>query len=74
MNPFDSFAPNKKAVVEYGDAEYHIIKPGLYVICAVTGAHIPLKALKYWNVDKQEAYVDAAAANKGFGFEGGKNA
>lgn len=70
MNPFDSFSSDDEAVVEYGDAEFHIVKPGSYVTCAVTGARIPLKALKYWNVDKQEAYVDAAAAKKGFGYEG----
>lgn len=70
MNPFDSFSSDDEAVVEYGDAEFHIVKPGSYVTCAVTGARIPLKALKYWNVDKQEAYVDAAAAKKGFGYKG----
>lgn len=70
MNPFDSFSSDDEAVVEYGDAEFHIVKPGSYVTCGVTGARIPLKALKYWNVDKQEAYVDAAAAKKGFGYEG----
>ena len=67
MNPFDSVSADSEAVVEYGDAEFHIVKPGGYVKCAVTGAHIPLKVLKYWNVDKQEAYKDAAAAMKGFG-------
>ncbi len=69
MNPFDS-SGGGEAVLEYDDAEYHIVKPGGYVVCAVTGRHIPLKALRYWNVDKQEAYVDAAAAMKGFGFGG----
>ena len=68
MNPFDSLSAGEEAVVEYGDAEYHVLKPGGYVRCAVTGAKIPLKALKYWNVDKQEAYADAAAAMRGFGY------
>ena len=57
-----------EAEIEYDDAEYHIIKPGAYVICAITGVRIPLKALRYWNVDKQEAYADATAAMKGFGY------
>jgi hypothetical protein len=69
MNPFESFGPEDEAVVEYGDGEFHIVKPGAYVICAVTGAHILLKVLRYWNVDKQEPYADAAAAQKGFGLE-----
>ena len=69
MNLFDG-AAGGAAVLEYGDAEYQIVKPGAYVLCAVTGARIPLKALKYWNVDKQEAYIDAAAAVRGFGLRG----
>ena len=59
-----------EAVIEYLDAEFSILKPGAYVRCAVTGVKIPLNALKYWNVDKQEPYVDAAAAMKGFGYGG----
>ena len=51
-----------EAVLHYGDADYRIIKNGSYVTCAVTGARIPLIALRYWSVDRQEAYVDAAAA------------
>ena len=51
-----------EAVLQYGDADYRIIKNGTYVTCAVTGARIPLIALRYWSVDRQEAYADAAAA------------
>ncbi|MEM9619687.1 MAG: DUF2093 domain-containing protein [Pseudomonadota bacterium] len=67
MNLFESFGSGDEAVVEYGDGEFHIIKPGAYVVCAVTSERIPLKALRYWNVDTQEAYKDAAAAKQGFG-------
>ncbi len=67
MNPFDSLGAGEEAVIEYGDAEFHVVRPGAYVRCAVTGQRIPLKALRYWSVDKQEAYIDAAAAMKGFG-------
>lgn len=56
-----------EAVLEYRDAEFVILKPGSFVRCAVTGAKIPLQALRYWNIDKQEAYVDAVAAVEGFG-------
>lgn len=66
MNPFDM--SEGEAVLEYDDAEFHIVKPGAYVTCAITGAKISLSALRYWNVDRQEAYADAAAAMKGFGF------
>lgn len=56
-----------EARVRYEDADFSVLKAGAYVVCAVTGARIPLAALKYWNVDRQEAYADAAAALKGFG-------
>ncbi|MEM9168705.1 MAG: DUF2093 domain-containing protein [Pseudomonadota bacterium] len=59
----------REALVEYLDAEFLVVKPGDFVRCAVTGKRIPLTALKYWNVDKQEAYADAVAAARGFGFE-----
>ncbi len=51
-----------EAKIRYLDADLDLISPGDYVICAVTGRKIPLAALRYWSVDLQEAYVDAAAA------------
>ena len=69
MNPFDSVADTNEAVLKYDDAEFHIVQPGAYVICAITGARISLTQLRYWSVDKQEPYIDAAAAMKGFGHE-----
>jgi hypothetical protein len=53
-----------EASILYGDADYQVLKHGSYVTCAVTGARIPLDELKYWSVDAQEAYVDAAAGQK----------
>lgn len=60
-NPFDAEFTGE-AVLEYGDAEFVILKPGAYVTCAVSGEHIPLGDLRYWNVDEQEAYKDSIAA------------
>jgi len=51
-----------EAELRYGDADFQILKPGKFVRCAVTGAPIPLDALRYWNVDRQEAYKDAQTA------------
>lgn len=51
-----------EARLRYGDNDYDILSPGSYVVCAVTGRQIPLSALRYWSVDLQEAYWDAAAA------------
>ena len=51
-----------EASLHYLDGEYEIVVPGAYVICAVTGVHIPLDALRYWSVDLQEAYASPAVA------------
>ncbi len=61
MNPLDSITGGK-AVLEYLDADFAIIEPGSYVLCAVTGKRIDLESLRYWCVDRQEAYVNAHVA------------
>ena len=45
------------ATLHYGDGEFVVLKPGRYVLCAVTGVKIPLEALRYWNPRLQEAYA-----------------
>ena len=66
MNIFDrGFSPSE-AVVRYLDGDYVVLKPGTYVRCAITGKPIPIDELSYWNVDRQEAYVDADAALEAF--------
>jgi hypothetical protein len=54
MNKYDPGGP--EAQVRYGDNEITILRQGLFVRCAVTGANIPLDELRYWSVDFQEAY------------------
>jgi hypothetical protein len=54
------------ATIRYLDGDYKILTPGTHVVCAVTGQQILLEDLRYWNVDLQEAYVDAEAAMKRF--------
>lgn len=51
-----------EAVLRYGDGDFRIVKQGGFVTCAVTGRRIPLVALRYWSVDRQEPYADAEAA------------
>ena len=53
----DLAAKSEPAVLHYGDGEFTIITPGRYVLCAVSGAKIPLDALRYWNPATQEAYA-----------------
>lgn len=53
-----------EAVIKYGTPEFEVVRPGAYVTCAITGQPIPIEQLRYWSVEHQEAYVDAAAANQ----------
>ncbi len=58
----------REAEIKYFDSDFTIVRQGDFVRCAITDAKIPLDALRYWNVDTQEAYADAAAAMRGFGY------
>jgi len=51
-----------EAQLLYQDGDYRVLKPGLFVLCAVTGAQIPLDELRYWSVDRQEAYATTQAS------------
>lgn len=54
------------AQLHYGDGEFVVLKPGRFVICAVSGQRIPLDALRYWSAERQEAYAGPAEALKAF--------
>jgi hypothetical protein len=63
MNKMDrDLRPDGEAVLEYLDGEFRVVKAGSFVTCAVTGAHIPVEALRYWSVDLQEPYASPAVA------------
>ncbi len=65
MNRFEIPRTGGEAKIRYLTPDYQVVSPGSYVVCAVTGKHIPLDELKYWSVERQEAYVDAVAASQG---------
>jgi len=50
------------ATLHYGDGEFVVLKPGRYVVCAVSGVKIPLEALRYWSPEAQEAYASPVEA------------
>jgi len=52
----------KIARLQYLPSTFRMISDGDHVICAVTGAAIPLHELRYWSIERQEPYVDAAAS------------
>jgi hypothetical protein len=67
MNQMErDFQPDGLAELEFLDGEYRVVRPGSFVLCAVTGMQIPLEALRYWSVDLQEAYASPAIALQRF--------
>jgi hypothetical protein len=52
----------RPARIHYLDGTFRLLSTGDHVVCAITGAKIPLDELRYWSVARQEPYVDAAAS------------
>ena len=52
----------RPARLHYMQGTFRVLSPGDHVLCAVTRKPIPLEALRYWSVERQEAYADAAAS------------
>jgi hypothetical protein len=52
----------RTARLHYLPGSFRILAAGDHVLCAVTGQPIPLDELRYWSVERQEAYATAEAA------------
>ena len=63
MNQFDN-SGGREAKVKYLDGDFQVVTHGQYVVCAITGQHIPLDELRYWSVARQEPYASAEIATK----------
>tara|TARA_R110000772_G_scaffold77139_23_gene166301 strand:- start:5497 stop:5703 length:207 start_codon:yes stop_codon:yes gene_type:complete len=50
---------NKVAKLHYMPNGFRPLSAGDHVLCSVSGAQIPLDELRYWSVEKQEAYATA---------------
>jgi hypothetical protein len=48
----------------YGHNGFRVVRPGKFVVCAVTGEPVLLEELRYWSVDRQEAYVSCEIATR----------
>lgn len=48
----------------YGPNGFRVMRPGNHVLCAVTGEPIPLEELRYWSVERQEAYLNPQVATR----------
>lgn len=65
LNRLDTRSPSAgEAEVKFLDGDFRVMRPGAYVRCAVTGTPIPLEELKYWSVERQEAYANPEAVLK----------
>ena len=52
----------RPARLHYMAGTFRVLSPGDHVICAMTGARIPLDELRYWSVVRQEAYASVEAS------------
>jgi hypothetical protein len=52
----------REARIRYMAGTFRLLSDGDHVRCAETGVKIPLDELRYWSVERQEPYVDAAAS------------
>ena len=55
---------DQPARLHYMPYSFRLLSPGNYVLCAVTGQRILLDDLRYWSIERQEAYIDAAASTE----------
>lgn len=56
-----------EAVVEYLDNDFRVVRAGAFVRCAITGERIALEELRYWSVDRQQAFASPEAVLQGRG-------
>jgi hypothetical protein len=49
----------REARVHYMPGTFRVLTSGDHVVCAVSGRQIPLDELRYWSVERQEAYASA---------------
>ena len=55
---------DREARLQYQPNGFRVLSPGDHVTCAVSGAKIPLELLRYWSVERQEAYASPELSTK----------
>jgi hypothetical protein len=55
---------DRPAVLRYEPNGYRVLTPGTHVVCAASGEKVTLDALRYWSVDRQEAYASCDMATR----------
>ena len=54
----------REARLRYLANSFRVLVPGDHVVCAVSGARIPIELLRYWSVARQEAFASAHLASE----------
>ncbi len=54
----------RAAKLHYMANGFRILVSGDHVVCATSGVDIPLEALRYWSVARQEPYASADIATR----------
>ena len=55
---------DRPAKLHYMANGFRVLAHGDHVVCAVSGEKVALEALRYWSIDRQEAYATPEAATK----------
>lgn len=58
------FNRSQPARLHYMANGFRVLSNGDHVVCAASGEKIPLDALRYWSVAKQEPYATAEIATR----------
>ena len=58
------FNRSQPARLHYMPNGFRMLSQGDHVVCAVSGEKIPLDALRYWSVVRQEPYATAEIATR----------
>ncbi|HVJ00397.1 MAG TPA: DUF2093 domain-containing protein [Sphingomonas sp.] len=56
----------RTARLHYMANGFRVLSPGDHVVCAVSGAAIPLDDLRYWSIARQEPYSTAEIATQAY--------
>lgn len=55
---------DRPATLFYQANGFRVLTAGKFVACAVTAEAIPLETLRYWCVERQEAYASPEVATR----------
>lgn len=52
------------ALLRFEPNGFRVLRAGAFVNCAVSGQPVPLEELRYWCVERQEAYASPELATR----------